>query len=201
MYRNFLKPLLDFLIALTVFVLLLPIYVLVTIVLAIANQGNPFFIQVRPGKNEKLFKIIKFKTMNDKRGKDGELLPDEERLTGVGKVVRKTSLDEIPQLVNVIKGEMSLVGPRPLLPEYLPLYNASQKKRHNVKPGITGYAQVNGRNAISWEQKLDYDVYYVEHLSFRLDVQIIIKTIKKVVFSEGVNKPGVATTEKFHGNK
>jgi len=165
----------------------------------VVNNGKPFFFQIRPGKNEKLFKIIKFKTMTDKKDRDGELLPDKDRLTSIGIFVRKTSLDEIPQLINVLIGNMSLIGPRPLLPEYLPLYTEKQSKRHLVKPGITGWAQVNGRNAISWEKKFEYDIWYVEHLSFILDIKIILKTIKKVIVSEGVNTEGQATTEKFKG--
>lgn len=165
------------------------------------NNGKPFFIQPRPGKNEKIFKLIKFKTMNDKRDKLGYLLPDEKRLTVVGKFVRKTSLDEIPQLINVIKGDMSLVGPRPLLVEYLPLYNEEQKRRHEVKPGITGWAQVNGRNAISWEEKFKYDVWYVDHLSFILDLKILLLTIKKVFKREGISSTNAATMERFTGSK
>ncbi len=155
----------------------------------------------RPGKNGKLFKIIKFKTMNDKKDEQGNLLSDEERLTKIGTFVRKTSLDEIPQLLNVIKGDMSLIGPRPLLPQYLPLYNDEQRKRHNVRPGITGWAQINGRNAISWQQKFDYDVWYVENVSFILDVKILLLTVKKVFVSEGISQEGQATMEEFKGNK
>jgi len=152
-----------------------------------ANNGKPFFFQVRPGKNEKLFKIIKLKSMNDKKDEQGELLAYEHRITKTGAFVRKYSLDEIPQLFNVLKGDMSIIGPRPLLVQYLPLYNKDQKRRHQVKPGITGWAQVNGRNAISWKQKFEFDVWYVDHLSFILDMKIIIKTIRKVVLKEGVN--------------
>jgi len=171
-----------------------------TIALAIANNGKPFFFQKRPGKNERIFSIIKFKTMNDKKDAQGNLLSDAERLTGVGKFVRKTSLDEIPQLINVLKGDMSLIGPRPLLPEYLPLYNQEQKRRHQVKPGITGWAQVNGRNAISWEDKFRLDVEYVNQQSLILDIKILFLTIKKVFFSEGINQEGQATATKFEGN-
>lgn len=201
MYRHFLKRVIDFVLALIGFILLSPIFLIVLILLMINNQGKPFFFQKRPGKDEKIFQVIKFKTMNDKKGADGELLPDADRLTKVGVFVRKTSLDEIPQLLNVLKGDMSLIGPRPLLPEYLPLYNKTQKKRHNVKPGITGWAQVNGRNAISWKKKFEYDVWYVENLSFLLDVKIIFKTIIKVVRSEDINTENQATTVKFTGNE
>lgn len=199
MYRVFFKPLIDFIIALAALLILSPILILVTILLALANKGNPFFFQKRPGKNGKIFSIVKFRTMTNERDAGGNLLPDEKRLTGIGKLVRKTSIDEIPQLINIIKGEMSLVGPRPLLPQYLNLYNSRQQKRHEVKPGITGWAQVNGRNAISWNQKFEYDVWYVENLSFPLDMRIIIKTVKKVIFSEDINTANMATTEPFNG--
>lgn len=200
MYQSFFKRIFDFSLALLGFIFLLPIFIIVYIRLYIANHGKPFFFQIRPGKNERLFKIIKFKTMNDKKDAQGNLLPDAERLTPVGQFVRKTSLDEIPQLINVIKGDMSLIGPRPLLPEYLPLYNEHQKKRHKVRPGITGWAQVNGRNAISWEQKFDYDVWYVENLNFILDLRIIYLTFLKVFKSEGISAKGQATITKFTGN-
>jgi lipopolysaccharide/colanic/teichoic acid biosynthesis glycosyltransferase len=200
MYKTTIKPFLDFLAALIGLILLSPIFIGVVILLAIANNGRPFFFQTRPGKDEHLFKIIKFKTMNDKKDKDGNLLPDAKRLTGIGKFVRKTSLDEIPQLLNVLKGDMSLVGPRPLLPEYLPLYNEEQRKRHQVKPGITGWAQVNGRNALSWEGKFEKDVDYVMNQSFRFDLKILFLTLKKVVKSEGINQGGQATTKYFKGN-
>ncbi len=169
--------------------------------LAIANQGKPFFFQRRPGKNGKIFSIIKFKTMNDKKDAEGKLLPDGERLTKIGIFVRKTSLDEIPQLINVVKGDMSLIGPRPLLVQYLTIYNTHQKRRHEVKPGITGWAQVNGRNAISWKQKFDFDVWYVDHISFLLDLKIIFMTIKKVFIREGINQQGEATMEFFTNNE
>lgn len=201
MYRHFLKRVIDFILALIGFILLSPIFIIVLIILMINNQGKPFFFQKRPGKDEKIFKVIKFKTMNDKKGANGKLLPDADRLTKAGIFVRKTSLDEIPQLLNVLKGDMSLIGPRPLLPEYLPLYNETQKKRHDVKPGITGWAQVNGRNAISWKKKFEYDVWYVENLSFILDIKIIFKTIIKVVRSEDINTENQATTVKFTGNE
>lgn len=199
MYKNYLKRVLDFLAAFFGLLILSPIFIIVTIALFIANQGKPFFFQERPGKDERIFKIIKFKSMNDKKDKDGNLLPDAERLTKVGSFVRKTSLDEIPQLINVLKGDMSLIGPRPLLPKYLPLYNEEQKRRHEVLPGITGWAQVNGRNAISWKQKFEYDVYYVNHLSLALDIKILLMTIKKVFISEGISQEGQATMEVFKG--
>lgn len=169
--------------------------------LSIVNRGSPFFIQMRPGKNQKGFRLIKFKTMNDRKDVKGNILPDSERLTAVGKLIRKTSLDEIPQLLNVIKGDMSLIGPRPLLVEYLSLYSDFQNRRHEVKPGITGWAQINGRNAISWEQKFEYDVWYVDNLSFFLDVKIFFKTIKKVFIPEGISSATSQTMEKFIGNK
>jgi len=200
MYKLFFKRILDFLFALMGLVLLSPLLVIVTIALYFANEGKPFFFQQRPGKNAKLFKIIKFKTMSDKRDANGKLLPDAERLTKIGKLVRKTSLDEIPQLLNVLKGDMSLIGPRPLLPQYLSLYNETQKRRHDIRPGITGWAQVNGRNAIGWNQKFGYDVWYVEHLSFGLDCSIMVKTLFKVIKSDGINSDGFATMEAFKGN-
>jgi lipopolysaccharide/colanic/teichoic acid biosynthesis glycosyltransferase len=163
------------------------------------NDGHVFFFQLRPGLNGKIFKVIKFKTMNDRRDSTGQLLPDADRLTALGKFIRKTSLDEIPQLLNVIKGDMSLVGPRPLLVEYLPLYNETQKRRHNVKPGITGWAQVNGRNAISWSQKFAYDIYYVDNVSLMMDIKILFLTVKKVFVSEGINSATSVTMEKFTG--
>jgi|SRR6185312_4490358 len=201
LYRNFLKPFLDFIISLTAFIILSPLFILIILMLFIVNRGSPFFIQMRPGKNQKGFRLIKFKTMNDKKDVEGNILPDSERLTPVGKLIRKTSLDEIPQLLNVIKGDMSLIGPRPLLVEYLPLYDDFQKRRHDVKPGITGWAQINGRNAISWKQKFEYDVWYVDNLSFLLDVKIFFRTIKKVFISEGISSATSQTMEKFIGNK
>jgi len=199
-YRDYLKRFLDLLLALIGFVILSPVFIMVVLLLLIANRGTPFFFQPRPGKDEKIFRVIKFKTMNDKKDKYGDYLPDAQRLTAVGKFMRKTSLDEIPQLLNVIKGDMSLIGPRPLLVEYLPLYNPTQKRRHEVKPGITGWAQVNGRNAISWEQKFGYDVWYVDHISFILDVRIFFFTIRNVFKSEGINSATSATMEKFKGS-
>jgi undecaprenyl phosphate N,N'-diacetylbacillosamine 1-phosphate transferase len=200
MYRLFFKRIIDFFSAIFGLLFLSPLFVIVIIGLYFANQGKPFFFQLRPGKNGKIFKIVKFKTMNDKKDIVGNLLPDDQRLTKIGKFVRKTSLDEIPQLLNVVKGDMSLIGPRPLLPEYLPLYDNEQKRRHEVKPGITGWAQVNGRNAISWQQKFEYDVWYVENLNFFLDIKILFLTVKKVFKSEGINANGSVTTEAFKGN-
>lgn len=200
MYKNFFKPTLDFLVALIGLLVLLPIFLFVMIGLAIANNGKPFFFQKRPGKNEKIFSIIKFKTMNDKKDAEGNLLSDAERLTPIGAFVRKTSLDEIPQLINVLKGDMSLIGPRPLLIQYLPLYDETQRRRHEVRPGITGWAQVNGRNAISWEQKFTYDVWYVDNVSLSLDVKILLKTIQKVFKREGISSGTSATMETFKGN-
>ena len=199
LYKKIVKRFLDFIIALIGFMILSPVFLIVTIGLFFANQGKPFFFQKRPGKDERIFKVIKFKTMNDKKDVQGNLLSDAERLTTIGVFVRKTSLDEIPQLLNVLKGDMSLIGPRPLLPEYLPLYNEEQKKRHNVRPGITGWAQVNGRNAISWQQKFGYDVWYVENLTFLLDVKIFFLTFLKVFKSEGITQSGQATTQVFNG--
>jgi len=185
--------------SLSAFMLLFPLFGLVWLVLAIANHGKPFFFQNRPGKDEKIFKIIKFKTMNDKKDAQGNLLPYHKRVSPLGLWIRKYSLDEIPQLINVIKGDMSMVGPRPLLTQYLPLYNDSQRKRHKVRPGITGWAQVKGRNAISWEQKFDFDVWYVTHLSFALDVNIMLLTLKRVIFPQGVNSGETMNMPDFTG--
>lgn len=182
------------------FFLLLPLFVVIYLLLLFFNRGEPFFLQARPGKDEKIFTVIKFRTMNNNRDWQGNLLPDEYRLTTFGKWLRKTSLDEIPQLLNVIKGDMSIVGPRPLLTEYLPLYNEVQKKRHSVRPGITGWAQINGRNAISWEQKFAYDIYYTEHISFGVDFKILLRSFVKVFKSEGISAEGQATIEKFTGS-
>ncbi|MGV0845876.1 sugar transferase [Empedobacter falsenii] len=200
MYKHFFKRVFDFFIALIGLIVLSPIFIGVTIGLYFANQGKPFFFQSRPGLNEKIFKIIKFKTMNDKKDTNGNLLSDAERLTPIGAFVRKTSLDEIPQLINVLKGDMAIIGPRPLLPQYLPLYSETQKRRHNVRPGITGWAQVNGRNTISWTRKFELDVWYVDHLSFILDIKIFFLTIKKVVVREGISQEGQVTMEGFNGN-
>ena len=200
MYKFIFKRFFDICLSLISLTVLSPIFLLVTITLFFANKGKPFFFQLRPGLNGHIFKIIKFKTMNDKKDTQGDLLPDAERLTKIGNFVRKTSLDEIPQLWNVLKGDMSLIGPRPLLPEYLPLYNEMQKKRHKVKPGITGWAQVNGRNAISWQQKFDYDVWYVDNESFILDCKIVYLTIKKVFKREGITAENSVSAAAFKGN-
>jgi undecaprenyl phosphate N,N'-diacetylbacillosamine 1-phosphate transferase len=199
MYKIVFKPAVDFLTAFVGFLLLSPVFLIITIALYFANQGKPFFFQSRPGKNGKIFKIIKFRTMNDKKDSQGQLLSDAERLTKIGQFIRKTSLDEIPQLLNVLKGDMSIIGPRPLLPEYLPLYSDFQKQRHDVKPGITGWAQVNGRNAISWQDKFIFDVWYVKNVSLILDLKIIVRTFKKVLVSEGINAANVATIDRFNG--
>ena len=199
MYKTYFKRLFDFLAAFFGLLLLSPVFILVTIALYFVNQGKPFFFQARPGKGERIFKIVKFKTMNDKKDVHGNLLPDADRLTPIGAFVRKTSLDEIPQLINVLKGDMSLIGPRPLLPQYLPLYNAEQKRRHEVRPGITGWAQVNGRNAISWKRKFELDVEYVDNLSLMMDLKVFFTTFKKVFKSEGISQEGQATAEPFNG--
>ena len=200
MYKNFIKPFFDFLVSLAAVILISPILIIVIVLLTIANGGKPFFFQRRPGKSGRIFRIVKFKTMTDARDSNGNLLPDSDRLTRVGKFVRKTSIDEIPQLFNVILGQMSLIGPRPLLPQYLKIYTSEQMKRHLVKPGITGWAQVNGRNAISWTQKFEYDIWYVRNQSFLVDLKIMFMTIKKVLISEGINTENMATTEPFNGN-
>lgn len=182
MYRSFIKRLIDFVLAFLGLLVLSPIFIIITIALYFANDGKPFFFQSRPGLNEKIFKIIKFKTMNDKKEANGDLLKDTERLTKIGSFVRKTSLDEIPQLINVLKGDMSLIGPRPLLPEYLPLYTEKHRRRHEVRPGITGLAQVKGRNQMKFSERFNNDVFYVDSLSFSLDVKIIILTVKSILF-------------------
>ena len=201
MYKIFFKRFFDLLIAFIGIIIFGPFFIIIFIVLTWNNKGNPFFFQKRPGKNEVIFNVIKFKTMNNRKDKDGFLLPDSQRLTVVGKIIRKTSLDELPQLINVIKGDMAIIGPRPLLIEYLPLYNERQKKRHMVKPGISGWAQVNGRNAISWEQKFELDVWYIENLSFLLDVKIFFMTFLKVFKSEGINAKNQVTIMKFTGDE
>lgn len=199
MYQTIIKPLLDWLVALLVLVLFLPVLIILVALLAYANKGTPFFVQSRPGKNECVFQLIKFKTMRDAYDGAGNPLPDRERITTIGHFIRKASLDELPQLLNVLKGDMSLIGPRPLLVKYLPLYNEMQKRRHEVKPGITGWAQVNGRNAIDWETKFAMDVWYVDHLSFALDVKIAVRTIYKIIKREGINATAVQTMKPFNG--
>lgn len=200
MYKSIIKSFLDSLTAFSLILLLSPLLLGVSIFLGIKNNGKIFFKQKRPGINQKVFEVIKFKTMNDKTDNDGNLLPDKERLTNLGLFLRKTSLDELPQLINVLKGDMSFVGPRPLLVEYLPLYNKEQQLRHKVKPGITGWAQVNGRNAISWKEKFNYDIWYVKNKSFTLDLKILCLTFLKVLQSKDVNASNTATMTKFKGN-
>lgn len=199
-YKRIVKPILDFFSALMILLIVSPVFIVVLFFLVLNNKGKPFFFQRRPGKNQRIFKVIKFKTMTDKKDSNGDFLPDGKRLTSVGNFIRKASLDELPQLINVLKGDMSIIGPRPLLPEYLPLYNETQKKRHDVKPGITGWAQVNGRNAISWNKKFELDVWYVNNINFILDIKILLKTVLKVVKSEGINAVNAVTTEKYTGN-
>ena len=201
MYKFFFKRVFDILIVFSVFLLILPILLLVVILLYFANKGaGAFFTQNRPGKDGRIFEVIKFKTMTDERDAEGNLLPDADRLTKVGRFVRSTSIDELPQLINVLKGDMALIGPRPLLPQYLPLYSKEQARRHEVRPGITGWAQVNGRNAISWTKKFELDVWYVDHCSFLLDLKIFFLTIKKVFIREGISQEGQATMEFFNGH-
>jgi lipopolysaccharide/colanic/teichoic acid biosynthesis glycosyltransferase len=200
MYFILIKTLFDFLLSLIVLILLSPLFLILSFSIALVNKGNPFFIQMRPGKNARLFKLIKFKTMNDRRDKEGNLLSDSERLTTIGKFLRRTSLDEIPQLINVLKGDMSLVGPRPLLMEYLPFYSAEQNRRHEAKPGMTGWAQINGRNAISWEEKFRYDVWYVDHCSIWLDIKILSMTIINVLLRKGINHNATETMPLFQGS-
>jgi len=200
MYRHFFKRFFDFTLSLCTLLLLFPFLLIIILFLYFANKGaGVFFTQYRPGKDAKIFKVIKFKTMTDERDSDGKLLPDDVRLTKVGKFARSLSLDELPQLINVLKGDMSLIGPRPLMPQYLSLYSPEQFRRHEVRPGITGWAQINGRNDISWKQKFEYDIWYVDHLSFILDVKIFFRTIKKVFVREGITKEGLATTDPFNG--
>jgi len=201
MYQLFFKRVVDFIISFFGLILLSPILFLVTILLLFVNQGSPFFTQIRPGKNEKKFRLIKFKTMNDKKDVNGKLLPDAKRLTKVGKFIRSTSLDELPQMLNVIKGDMSLIGPRPLLVKYLQRYSKEQARRHEVRPGITGWAQVNGRNTIKWDKKLAYDVYYVDNIGVKLDLKIFFLTLIKVVKRSDINSNPNATMEEFLGDK
>ena len=201
MYKHFFKRFLDFSIVLTALLLIWPFLLIITVWLYFANKGaGAFFFQERPGKDGKIFKVVKFKTMTDERDANGNLLPDAERLTKVGRFVRSTSIDELPQLINVLKGNMALIGPRPLLPQYLLLYSKEQARRHEVRPGITGWAQVHGRNAISWTKKFELDVWYVDHCSFWLDMKIIFLTVKKVFIREGISQEGQATMEMFNGS-
>ena len=201
MYKKFFKRWLDFVIVSCVLLVIWPVLLVITVGLHFANKGaGAFFTQERPGKDGKLFKVIKFKSMTDERDEDGRLLPDAQRLTAVGRFIRSTSLDELPQLLNVLKGDMALIGPRPLLPQYLPLYSKEQARRHEVRPGITGWAQVHGRNAISWTEKFKLDVWYVDHVSLRVDLEVVFLTIKKVLKREGISQEGQATMEMFNGN-
>ena len=199
MYREFIKPVMDFILALIILGIASPVFIITAILLFIQNDGKVFFYQERPGKDKKAFTIIKFKTMSDRKAEDGSLLPDKHRITQIGSWVRKLSIDELPQLINVIKGDMSLIGPRPLLFKYVPLYSKEQDRRHEVKPGITGWAQVNGRNTISWTRKFELDVYYVDHLSFGLDVRILWMTIIKVLKREGINQSKERPMMPFNG--
>lgn len=200
LYVRIVKPFFDKLVAFVILTVASPLILICVMMLAAVNHGKVWFLQARPGKDGKIFRVIKFKTMTDARDKQGVLLPDDKRLTAVGKFIRKTSLDELPQLLNVLKGDMSIVGPRPLLVEYLPLYDSVQRRRHDVVPGITGWAQVNGRNAISWKVKFAYDVWYVDHISFGLDIKILFLTVIKVFKAEGINSATSVTMEKFRGN-
>jgi lipopolysaccharide/colanic/teichoic acid biosynthesis glycosyltransferase len=200
LYPRFFKRLIDFTAAFFGLLLLSPLLLALALILYFANQGKPFFFQERPGKGGRIFRVVKFKTMNDRADANGKLLPDKDRLTAIGKFVRATSMDELPQLLNVLKGDMSLVGPRPLLVRYLPLYNARQARRHEVRPGITGWAQVNGRNALSWPERFEHDVYYVDNLSFALDIKILWRTVLKVVQREGINAAPDQPMKEFLGN-
>lgn len=200
MYISFFKPIIDFILALTLLILFIPILLLVYLLIRITSNCDPIFCQERPGFKEKPFKIFKFRTMTEERGVDGELLPDEERLTSLGKIIRKTSLDELPQLINVLKGDISLVGPRPLIMRYLPRYNGEQARRHDVKPGITGWAQVNGRDAISWNEKFKLDIYYVDHVGFGLDLKILFKTVINVFLGKDESPVNSDIMEEWYGN-
>lgn len=202
MYKNLFKSLFDFLVSFAGIILISPLFIVIALLLLVSHykSGSIFFTQTRPGKNARLFKIIKFKTMSDERDTEGKLLHDKYRITKIGKFIRATSLDELPQLINVLKGDMSLVGPRPLLPKYLPLYNERQARRHEVKPGITGWTQVNGRNSISWKEKFEMDVWYVENISFALDMKILFSTLLKVLKREGINASDSVSGTPFKGN-
>jgi undecaprenyl phosphate N,N'-diacetylbacillosamine 1-phosphate transferase len=200
LYQQLIKPFFDILVAVIALVILSPVMLICAIALALSLGGSPFFVQPRIGKNEKIFRVVKFRTMNNKTDSNGVLLPDAERLTPLGRWIRKTSLDELPQLFNIVAGQMSFVGPRPLLLEYLPLYSPEQRIRHTVTPGVSGWAQINGRNAISWQKKFELDVWYVKHQGFWLDLKIVIITVVKIFKAEGITGQGVATAEKFNGN-
>ena len=200
MYRNFFKRLFDFILSLMALIVLSPLFLVLIILGFINMRGNPFFTQERPGKDEKIFKLIKFRSMSELKDKDGNYLPDEQRLTNYGKKLRSSSLDELPELFNILKGDMAIVGPRPLLVQYLPLYNEKQKHRHDVRPGLTGLAQVNGRNLLSWQDKFNYDIEYVNNITLVGDIKIILKTVKNVLTHEGINGEGSSTVEYFNGN-
>ena len=201
MYAKYIKRMLDFCLSLCALLVLSPVLLVLTVVGAWKMKGNPFFTQLRPGKDERIFRLIKFRTMTCEKDGNGQLLPDEKRLTRYGKLLRSTSLDELPELINILKGDMSIVGPRPLLVKYLPLYNEEQRHRHDVRPGLTGWAQVNGRNAISWEEKFRLDVEYVDNISFAMDVKIILQTVGKIFKREGISAENSATMEEFVGSK
>lgn len=200
LYAKYIKRMMDFICSLLAFLIFLPFFAIFTVIGAIKMCGNPFFIQMRPGKNEKIFKLIKFRTMTNKKDSQGDLLPDEQRLTAYGKFLRSTSIDELPELINILKGDMSIIGPRPLLVKYLPLYNDYQKHRHDVRPGLTGYAQVHGRNSISWEEKFEMDVKYVQHITFLGDLKILFETVVKVLKKDGISSETSVTMEEFKGN-
>jgi len=201
MYVKYFKRLLDFVLSLTALIILFPVMLILCILGVVIMRGNPFFTQLRPGKDEKIFRLIKFRTMTNQNDKDGNLLPDNVRLTKYGKFLRSTSLDELPELINILVGDMSIVGPRPLLVKYLPRYNEDQKHRHDVRPGLTGYAQANGRNAVTWEDKFKMDVWYTRNISFKLDVKIILDTIKCVLKRDGISSESSATMEEFMGSE
>ncbi len=201
MYSKYIKRPMDFCLSLFALLFLSPIIIIFTLVTAIVMRGNPFFCQERPGKNEKIFKLIKFRTMTCQKDENGELLPDEDRLTDYGRFLRSTSLDELPELINILKGDMSIVGPRPLLVSYLPLYNEHQARRHEIRPGLTGYAQAYGRNSVTWEEKFDKDVMYVDNITFMLDIKIIFRTVLTVLKREGISSETSATMEAFRGSE
>ena len=198
-YGKYIKRVLDFILSLLALIILSPLILIFTIIGAIKMKGNPFFVQKRPGKDGKIFSLIKFRTMTNKKDRDGNLLPDEKRLTSYGKFLRSTSIDEVLEIINILKGDMSIIGPRPLLVKYLPLYNEYQKHRHDVRPGLTGYAQVHGRNAVSWEEKFDMDVKYVQHITFMGDLKILLETVVKVLKRDGISSETSVTMEEFRG--